>query len=55
MQTTTPSKATRAKATRAEPRPALTQGGRKATPAPKPSPSGLSREELRALVLEVIG
>ena len=49
MQTTTPSKATRA-----EPRPALTQGARKATPAPKPSPSGLSREELRALVLEVI-
>jgi hypothetical protein len=50
MRTTTHSKATRV-----ELRPALNQRARKATSAPTPSPSGLSREELRALVLEMIG
>ena len=50
MQTTTNSKVTRA-----ETRPTTTKRVRRFTSAPKPSPSGLSREELRALVREMIG
>ena len=50
MQTTTNSKVTRV-----ETRPATTERARRVTSAAKPSPSGLSREELRALVREMIG
>ena len=50
MQTTTNSKATRV-----EMRLAMNERARRFTSPPKPSPSGLSREELRALVLEMIG
>jgi len=50
MQTTTNSKATRV-----ETRLAMNERARRFTSAPKPSPSGLSREELRALVREMIG
>jgi hypothetical protein len=50
MQTTTDSKAMRV-----EPRPALIQRARPSRSARKPSPSGLSRAELRRLVREMIG
>ncbi len=47
--------ATNSKTTSIGPRPAMSERVHRATPAPKPSPSGLSREELRTLVLEMIG
>jgi len=46
---------TNSKATRVETRPARNERVRSSTPDSKPTPSGLSREELRTLVLEMIG
>jgi hypothetical protein len=42
-------------AVRAEPRPTTQDRARKPAPARKPTPSGLSREELKKLVIEMIG
>jgi len=46
---------TNSKGTRNEPRPTMNGRARQSTIAPKPDRSGLSQEELRALVLEMIG
>jgi hypothetical protein len=50
MQTTS-----NTEAVRAEPRPTTQDRARKPAPARKPTPSGLSREELKKLVIEMIG
>ena len=46
---------TNSEAGRAEPRPTTQDRARKPAPARKPTPSGLSRGELKKLVAEMVG